>query len=67
MRTNIESVALSSMEPAELKYVEGGIAIAFDASAGSMLSKYVDEIKERLSPTPNLGEPLDLDKQRMYP
>jgi hypothetical protein len=67
MRTNVEFGALESVEPAEMKSVEGGIAIAFDASAGSMLSKYVDQIKERLSPTPNVGEPLDLDKQRQYP
>jgi hypothetical protein len=67
MHTKIGFAALSSIEAAEMKAVEGGVAIAFDASAGSMLSKYVDQIKERLSPTPNVSEPRDLDQVRLYP
>jgi hypothetical protein len=54
MRTNIDFGALSSVEPAVLKAVEGGVAIAFDARAGSVLLKYLDEIKDRLDP-PEFG------------
>jgi hypothetical protein len=67
MRTNIEFGALCLVEPAEMKAVEGGGVIAFDASAGSVLSKYLDEIEERLSPTPDFSQPRDLDRVRLYP
>jgi hypothetical protein len=67
MRTNIDFGALSSVEPAVLKAVEGGVAIAFDSRAGSALSKYLDQIEERLSPTPDFSKPRDLDQQRLYP
>jgi hypothetical protein len=33
----------SIIEPAEKKAVEGGVAIAFDANADGMLSKYEEE------------------------
>jgi hypothetical protein len=66
MRTNIDFGALSPLESADLKAVEGG-ALAYVAGAGSMLSKYLDEIEERLSPTPDLSKPRDLDRVRLYP
>ena len=47
MRTNIDFDALSSVESADMKAVEGG-ALVYVAGAGSMLSKYLDEIEERL-------------------
>jgi len=64
MRTNVE---LGAVELADVKAVDGGYAIAFDARAGSALSKYVDQIEERLSPTPDFSEPRDLDRLRLYP
>jgi hypothetical protein len=67
MRTNIEFGALSPVEPAEMKAVEGGAPMAFVAGAGSVLSKYLDEIKERMSPTPDVSKPRDLDQVRLYP
>ena len=66
MRTNIEFGSLSSIDRADMKAVEGG-ALVYVAGAGSMLSKYQDEIEERLSPTPDLSKPRDLDRVRLYP
>jgi hypothetical protein len=66
MRTNIEVGALSSIDPADMKTVEGGIAIAFDSRAGSVLAKLAEEIsRERFGPT--IDGPIDIDRGRLYP
>ena len=55
MRTHVVFGTLASVDQTEMNAVEGGGVLAVSTLTGTAISKYMDEITDRLSPTPVIG------------